>query len=699
MRSPRGTGALRYAMDSASSDLPTIRASGSFGKGQLALPDGSLRQLGNYRLIQRIAQGGFAEVYLGEHVYLSTFAAIKVLHTYLEASDLEIFRQEASIIARLRHPHIISIHDFDVKDGVPFLVMDYAPNGTLRQRHSRGSRLSPATCLSYLKQVAEGLQYAHDQRFIHRDIKPENMLIGARDDILLSDFGIAVVFSTHTHSDREIVGTITYMAPEQLQGKPVIASDQYSLGIVLYEWLSGDCPFKGSLGEVSAQHVNVPPPPLAGRIDGISPALEAVVLRALAKQPSERFASAIEFAFAFESAIQQQPLRLRSSGLLNLPSHEESSSPFAPTVLAKPELPETPSSPSVPPEHKLPVSRRTVLAGIAGLAALGAAGGLTTWIVGRSRQVQLPPPSPTVVPKATPVPVGTLYHTYRGHHDSVQDVACSADGAYVASVSKDTTVQVWDSATGGNQAAVYSGHTDVVNSVTWSPDEKNIASGSNDKTVRVWNTSDASLKFAYGSHTDAVNAVAWSPDGTRVASGSNDKTVQVWSAADGSSPFSYTSHTAGVYALSWSPDSSRIASGSADSTVQVWNSTDGSSPFTFSLHSGPVFAVAWSPDGTLIASGGADKTVRVWKPDGTPVYIYGGHTNIVSGLAWSHDGALIASASQDGTVQVWGATDGSNAFVYHGHGGAVNAVAWLPSPGSRVVSGSADTTVQIWQGE
>ncbi len=695
MRGTRWTGVLRYAMDSASSDLPTIRASGSFGKGQLALPDGSLRQLGNYRLIQRIAQGGFAEIYLGEHIYLSTFAAIKVLHTYLESSDLEIFRQEASIVARLRHPHIISIHDFDVKDGVPFLVMDYAPNGTLRQRHPRGSRLSPATCLSYLKQVAEGLQYAHDQRFIHRDIKPENMLIGARDDILLSDFGIAVVFSTHTHSDREIVGTITYMAPEQLQGKPVIASDQYSLGVVLYEWLSGDCPFKGSLGEVSAQHVNVPPPPLAGRIEGISPALEAVVMRALAKQPAERYASALEFAFAFESAISQQPLRLRSTGLLKSPVQTEESNPFAQTVLAKPLLPETPSQ---PPERKPPVSRRTVLAGIAGLATLGIAGGLTSWIVSRSRQVQLPLPSPTVASKATPIPVGTLYHTYRGHHDSVLSVAGSADGAYVASASKDTTVQVWDTATGGNQAALYSGHTDVVFSVTWSPDEKNIASGSNDKTVRVWNTSDASLKYAYGSHTDAVFAVAWSPDGTRIASGSNDKTVQVFNAADGSSPFSYTSHTAGVFALSWSPDSSRIASGSADNTVQVWNAADGGNPVTFSLHSGPVFAVAWSPDGTLIASGGVDKTVRVWKPDGTPVYIYGGHTNIVSGLAWSHDGTLIASASQDGTVQVWGATDGSNAFTYKGHGGAVNTVTWLSS-NPLVVSGSADTTVQIWQGK
>src|SRR5216683_3686402 len=205
-------------MDQTSSDLPTIRAqSGIIARGQLFMPDGTARQLGNYRLLHLIAAGGFAEVYLGAHVHLNTYAAIKVLHTHLDSGDLDEFRKEARIVARLRHPHIVSIHDFDVKDGTPFLVMDYAPNGTLRQRHPKGTLVSPATILPYVKQVGEALQYAHDERLIHRDIKPENMLIGERDRILLSDFGIATVISVHTQTAREVVGTISYMAPEQLQ--------------------------------------------------------------------------------------------------------------------------------------------------------------------------------------------------------------------------------------------------------------------------------------------------------------------------------------------------------------------------------------------------------------------------------------------------------------------------------------------------
>lgn len=688
-------------MDKASSqpsDLPTIRTpSGSWVKGHLALPDGTLRQLGNYRLIQLISEGGFAEVYLGVHIYLGTFAAIKVIHTHLDSIDLEEFRKEASILARLRHPYIVSIHDFDVKDGTPFLVMDYAPNGTLRQRHPRGMAIPPATILPYLKQVAEALQYAHDQRIIHRDIKPENMLIGERDAILLSDFGIAVVFSTHSQADREIVGTLAYMAPEQVQGRAVIPSDQYSLGVVVYEWLSGEYPFKGSLGEVAAQHVNVPPPPLGERVPGLPPALEEVVMKALAKDPAQRYSSVMDFAYAFASTLQPQPLRLFSfSDNHNTPPGDQQS-PFAPTMLAKPATP--PAIPIERRERKPTISRRSLVVGLTSLTVLGLAGGITRWFVVNNRHGQQPPPSSTAKPTITPIPVGTLFHTYRGHHDSVLSVANSADSAYIASASKDTTVQVWDAATGGNHAATYSGHTDAVNSVTWSPDQKFIASGSADKTVRVWNTNDTSMKFMYSNHSAAVNAVACSPNGSLIASGGTDKTVQVWASADGSNPFSYTGHSDAVYATAWSPDGSRIASGSADSTVQVWNASDGSSPLKFSLHSSTVYAVAWSPNGSLIASGGADKTVRVWKPDGTPVYIFGGHTNTVSGLAWSPDGKFIASASQDGTVQVWGATDGSNPHVYSGHGGAVNAVIWLPSPGTLVISGSADTTVQIWQGE
>src|SRR5947209_8990486 len=133
-------------------------------------------QVGNYRLEQMLGRGGFAEVYLGRYVYLDSPAAIKLLHTNLAQGDIEGFRSEARTLVRLIHPHIVRILDFGMEGNTPFLVMDYAPNGTLRQRHPRGTRLPLATVVDYVNQAASALQFAHDQKIIHRDVKPENML-------------------------------------------------------------------------------------------------------------------------------------------------------------------------------------------------------------------------------------------------------------------------------------------------------------------------------------------------------------------------------------------------------------------------------------------------------------------------------------------------------------------------------------------
>src|SRR5260370_5503879 len=151
------------------------------------------QQLGNYRLIQRLGRGGAADVYLGEHVFLNTRAAIKVVPVSMAESDLPAFIKEARTIAGLVHPNIIRVLDFGVQDEPPFLVMEYAPNGTLRQRYPLGTRLQPSAIVSLVAQVADALQYAHDLHIIHRDVKPENMLLNGRNEVLLSDFGIALV--------------------------------------------------------------------------------------------------------------------------------------------------------------------------------------------------------------------------------------------------------------------------------------------------------------------------------------------------------------------------------------------------------------------------------------------------------------------------------------------------------------------------
>jgi len=272
---------------------------------RLKVADRVGQQLGNYRLVALLGQGGYAEVYLGQHVRLELQAAIKVLHTYLTDQEAEHFQQEAQTIAKLTHPSIVRILDYDVQDGVPFLVMDYAPGSSLRRRHPKRSVLPLPQMISYVKQVATALQYAHERKFIHRDVKPENMLVSRHEEVLLSDFGLAALaHSSSSLSMQQAVGTLPYMAPEQIEGHPRATSDQYALGVVVYEWLCGQRPFEGSVSEVLVQQLTMPPPPLHERVPTITTELEQVVLRALAKDPKQRFASVHDFASALQDTVQ-----------------------------------------------------------------------------------------------------------------------------------------------------------------------------------------------------------------------------------------------------------------------------------------------------------------------------------------------------------------------------------------------------------
>ena len=262
------------------------------------------QRLGNYWIIKLLGRGGFADVYLGEHTSLRSPAAIKVLNDRPTREKQERFWTEAYITANLTHRHIVQIFDFDEESSPSFLVMQNAQNGSLEARH-RAERLPLATIVSYVKQISEALDYAHRRGVIHCDVKPNNILLDANEKVLLSDFGIAVTTGRYALIPRIFAGTATYMAPEQYRGRPLPASDQYSLGIMVYEWLSGYPPFFGSSTEIAMQHVNVPPPSLSVMAPRTPPAVQQVVLQALQKDPDKRFPGVRAFALALERASQE----------------------------------------------------------------------------------------------------------------------------------------------------------------------------------------------------------------------------------------------------------------------------------------------------------------------------------------------------------------------------------------------------------
>jgi serine/threonine protein kinase/ABC-type branched-subunit amino acid transport system substrate-binding protein len=265
------------------------------------------QQVGEYRLVRKLGGGGFGTVYQAEHVHEHAQAAVKVLDIRLTKSeDFKDFINEVRTIL-LRHPQIVPLLDFGIsRNDLPFLVMEYAPEGTLRDRHPRGARIPLPIIVSYVNQIASALQYAHDQRVIHRDVKPENILVRADGTLLVSDFGIAKLMEQSVLlSVQSQVGTPVYMAPEQHLGYPCFASDQYALAVVIYEWICGARPFQGTAVGLAVQHMNTPPLPLRDHLPQLPEGIERVILRALAKAPEERFERIQEFADALREAVQR----------------------------------------------------------------------------------------------------------------------------------------------------------------------------------------------------------------------------------------------------------------------------------------------------------------------------------------------------------------------------------------------------------
>ncbi|MBX5455414.1 MAG: protein kinase [Thermogemmatispora sp.] len=263
------------------------------------------QRLGNYHLIRLLGSGSYGAVYLAEHLYLKTQVAIKVLTQLLKEEDEQAFLHEAQILARLRHEHIVPVHEFAIERGLPYLVMEYLPEGTLLDRHPRGTRLPLPTVVSYVYQLAGALQYAHDRNIVHRDVKPANVLLGSKG-LLLSDFGIALpLLRKEGVGESAPVGTLPYMAPEQFRGRPSFASDQYALAIMAYELLCGARPFQGGAADLMNQHLTKEPPALREHDPALPESVDRVIRRALAKKAEDRYPAIILFARALGKAVSE----------------------------------------------------------------------------------------------------------------------------------------------------------------------------------------------------------------------------------------------------------------------------------------------------------------------------------------------------------------------------------------------------------
>lgn len=690
------------------------------------------RKLGPYTLVNRIGLGGFGVVWLAEKrtAIATTQFALKLPRG--EDIDLEAFKQEAAIwLQASGHPNVLPLIDADIYDDQVVIVSEYVPDGSLAgwlKQHG-GKSPSPGAAVEMMDGVLAGLNHLHSRRIIHRDLKPENILL-QRETPRLADFGIARLLKSSSHS-AHVSGTLAYMAPEAFDGKRNEQTDIWSVGVIFYEMLAGRVPYnQPDIPSFIGAIMRYDPPPLP---DSIPEVLREIVMKALQRDPANRYLSVIEM----RGDLREAEHRLWLGGRETV-THPTTPAPATTPVPEPSERPAKPTLPFSPPAETqrsvpdatlemenadastiVPLKRKSApilrfgaaafLVLFVGVFAVGLYIALTNRTdgpdaanaSGSSRNANDSQTQNRSAAKRSPGPYA-LRQTLTGHTQTVESVAFTPDGQTLASGSRDRTIKLWDAQTGALKQTLTEPSAGAVYAVVFSPDGKTLASGGADKTLRLWDTRTGNLIHMWTGHSQSILAIAFSPAGQTLASGSFDKTIKIWDVQTGALRQTLTSeHPDGVRAIAFSQQG-HLASGDYDDTIKLWEPSDGDyrpGARTLPGHGNLVTSVVFSPDGKTLASGSFDRTIKLWDvQSGLVRQTLTGTLDLVRAVVISADGTTLASAGDDQKIRIWDLKTGALRQTLDGHSSQVNSVAFSPD-GKTLVSGSTDKTLILWRAE
>ena len=685
------------------------------------------QSIGRYHILEQLGEGGMATVYKAFDTRLERDVAVKVIRRAAfppEQLDhiLKRFEREAKALAKLSHPNIVGIIDYGEYEGSPYLVMEFLPSGTLTQYLGKPVPWPEAARL--LLPVARALQFAHGKGIVHRDIKPANILITDSGEPMLSDFGIAKILeseeTTNLTGTGFGVGTPAYMAPEQWTGKVVPQSDIYSLGVVLYEMVTGRKPYVADTpSAIMLKQATEPLPRPKTFAPDLPESVEKVLLKALARKTEDRYRDMADFVDGLENVLIGQPKGKKQIGVKPV---VETQATFLqedlPADRVRGAVRRSEEKPGPSAKKKTGGWRWAAIgAGLICVIALGAIG-----LSGFKKAA--PSPTATLTPTLSPTKAFTQTNTPLRHipaypdipfHQSllpitagnVTDIALLArlgEGVLVQAVwSPDGSILAMASSTGvylydasSKKEIRFIQAPDYVTFVAFSPDGTLLAGALGDSSVQLWKVSDGSLLRGMEGHSAVVTSVAFSPDGTMLASAAWDATIRLWRVSDGVLSNTLKGHSSGVLSVVFSPDGKLLASGGYDKTVRLWQVADGTLQRILAGHSDAVMDIAFSPDGSFLASGSFDKTIRLWRvSDGTVSLTLKGHTDKVVSVAFSKDGSALASGSYDLTIRVWRTSDGGLEKILEGQTGAPVSLDF--SPDGTSLASLTGRMVFLWQ--
>jgi WD40 repeat protein/tRNA A-37 threonylcarbamoyl transferase component Bud32 len=681
-----------------------------------------------YRIIREIHRGGQGLVYQAVQMATKRRVAIKVMKEgpFASRGERARFEREVEILGQLNHPHIVAIHDSGTAVGRCYFVMDYISGQPLdcwmaAQEHSVDE------VLRLFAKICEAVNAAHVRGIIHRDLKPGNICIDGEGEPHVLDFGLAKVAAWTDASlmtmTGQFVGSLPWASPEQAEAAPGridMRADVYSLGVILYQMLTGKFPYDvaGNMRDVLDRIVKSEPVRPSTIRKQINDEVETIVLKCLSKERERRYQTAGELGRDIGHYLSGDPIEAKrdSFGYVLRKHLRRYKAPVA-TGLAFVALlvgSLVLISTLLVGQSELLVRQRQLNSEVA--AALGrervhseqlqralyvnqiaaAAAAYRDNAIGRMKQI-LDETSPNLRGwewKHLNAVSDVSLATFPGHQGTVLFISLSPGGRQMVSGSSDGTVKCWDP---GTRVLLWTRQElqGAVFCASFMPAGWRIASGAVDGTVALWDARKGAPLWTFPGHTRAVYSISFSRDGRRVASGDDDGTVRLWDAETGTKLRTLRGHEGVVCSLSFSSDARRIVSGGGDGTVRLWDTQTGTELWRLRGHNGRVWFVCFSPDGRRIASGSGDKTVKLWDTEtGAELRTLHGHGGLVCAISFSPDGRRIISGSQDRTLKLWDAETGAELGSFRGHERMVSAVCFARD--DRIVSGSWDQTVKLW---